>query len=355
VVVCGLTGEARYGFIVGGYNIFFLLENGLVRIHWKAAKKAWAWSLRAYPTDSRGRKYKHHVRWATAAALRPRRSLAWFSFHDDPAMRGFAEANPRLIFRALSRYMSVRWGFSRRTKVIQDTYRFIALRGGFLAEAMRRPGGSILAQIDLDRGQRARIRLGSDAQFRKEGEISLFLELEGVAGAITGTAFSVEEGSGWVALVGGFQGRKGGDEDTIKLATKAMHGLRPKNLMVWLLQELAQTLGIAVLHGVGNEVQVYRSRMNQPWVPTRDIRFDFDALWEEVGGVQDSDGWFRLPLQTPRRAADEIKPNKRSMYAKRYAFLDELSMQLQQRLACRGGGGPESLSGYQVLRDLPKP
>jgi uncharacterized protein VirK/YbjX len=305
----------------------------LVRIHWKAAKKAWAWSLRAYPSDAKGRrKYKHHVRWATAAALRPRRSLAWFSFHDEEAMRGFAQANPRLVFRALSRYMSVRWRLSRRTKVIQDTYRFIVQRGGFLAEAMCSPGGGLLAEFDLERGQRARLRLGSDAQFRKEGEISLFLELAGIEGAVTGVAFSVEQEGEWTALVGGFQGRKGGDEDTIKLATKAMHGLRPKNLMVWLLQELAQAWGLGALRGVGNEVQVFRARMNNPLVPTRNIRFDFDDLWTEVGGVKEPDGWFRLPLQTPRRGPDEIKPNKRSMYAKRYALLDGLSQQVRLKL-----------------------
>jgi uncharacterized protein VirK/YbjX len=306
----------------------------LVRVYWKAAREAWSWSRHVHRLHPSSLKvFKRHLRWATAAALRPTESLAWFAFHDQPEMKGFAHANPRLVFRALTSYMSVRWGLARRTKVIQDTYLFVVHRGGFLAEAMRRPEGMTLAELDLDRGQKARIRIGSDAQFRKEGEISLFLELEGVSGPVTGMALSLEHEEGWVARIGGFQGRKGGDEDTIKLATKAMHGLRPKNLMVLLAQELVQVLGLSRLCGVGNGIQVFRARMNNPLVPVRNIRFDFDALWQEVGGVPREDGWFDLPLSTPRRGPDDIKPNKRSMYAKRYAFLDALSRQIQVNLA----------------------
>jgi uncharacterized protein len=310
------------------------VEFTLVRVYWKAAREAWKWSRHVYRLHPSSLSLiKRHLRWATAAALRPQQALDWFSFHDEQAMQGFVHANPRLVFRALTRYMSVRWGLAQRTKVIQDTYRFLVNRGGFLAAAMLSPEGLTLASLDLDRGQRARIRIGSDAQFRKEGEISLFLELEGVVGPITGLAFSLEQDGGWIALVGGFQGRKGGDEPTIKLATKAMHGLRPKNLMVLLLQELVLALDIAQLRGVGNHVQVYRARRNNPLMPVRNIRFDFDALWTEVGGQRREDGWFELPTRTPRRGPEDIKPNKRSMYAKRYALLDDLVGQVRERLS----------------------
>jgi len=306
----------------------------LVRAYWTAAHKAWNWSRHVYRLNPNSlRLFKRHLRWATAAALRPESALAWFSFHEDVAVEAFTQANPRLIFRALTRYMAVNWGLERRTKVIQDTYLCLLGHGGFLAEAMRQPGGLVLARFDLDRGQKGLLRLGSDAQFRKEGEISVFLELEGVPGAITGLAFSLELGTGLVVRIGGLQGRKGGDEETIKLATKAMHGLRPKNLMVLVIQEVARALGATELQGVGNSIQVYRARVNNPLVPKRDFRFDFDALWTEVGGVPLADGWFRLPLVTPRRTPEEVKPNKRSLYAKRYALQDELSRQIREALA----------------------
>ena len=306
----------------------------MVRVYWKAAHKAWGWSRHVYRLNPNSlRLFKRHLRWATAAALRPEAALAWFAFHEDLAVEAFTRANPRLIFRALTRYMAVGWGLARRTKVIQDTYLCLLGHGGFLAEAMRQPGGLVLARFDLDRGQNGLLRLGSDAQFRKEGEISVFLELEGVPGAITGVAFSLELGTGLIVRIGGLQGRKGGDEAAIKLATKAMHGLRPKNLMVLVVQEVARALGASELEGVGNTIQVYRARVKNPLVPRRDFRFDFDDLWIEVGGVPVGDGWFRLPLTTPRRTPEEIKPNKRSLYAKRYALQDELSRQIREHLA----------------------
>ena len=305
----------------------------MVRGHWKAARKAWHWSLQVYQAGSRRSQLKRHLRWATAAALRPEASLNWFSFHEDPAHAGFVAANPRLVFRAMTSYMSVRWNLARRTRVIMDTYGFIARRGGLLAEALQRPEGAVLARLDLERGVQARIRLCSDAQFRKEGELSVFLEMEGLEGSVTGMALSLEQEGEWVLRIGGMQGRKGGEEETIKLLTKAMHGLRPKNLMVLLAQELALVLGIAAIRGVGNRIQVYRARLNHPFMPKRNIRFDFDSLWSEVGGVELPDGWFGLPLTTARRGPDEIKPNKRSMYAKRYALLDELRMQIWEQLA----------------------
>ena len=306
----------------------------MVRVYWKAAHKAWGWSRHVYRLNPNSlRLFKRHLRWATAAALRPEAALAWFSFHEDVAVEAFSRANPRLIFRALTRYMAVGWGLARRTKVIQDTYLCLLGHGGFLAEAMRQPGGLVLARFDLDRGQKGLLRLGSDAQFRKEGEISVFLELEGVPGAITGVAFSLELGTGLIVRIGGLQGRKGGDESAIKLATKAMHGLRPKNLMVLVVQEVARALGASELQGVGNAIQVYRARVNNPLVSRRDFRFDFDDLWTEVGGVPVGDGWFRLPLTTPRRTPEEIKPNKRSLYTKRYLLLDGLSAQIREQLA----------------------
>lgn len=306
----------------------------MTRGHLKAARRAWDWSVRVYAQNpGRFRLYKRHLRWAVAATLRQADAHAWFAFLDQPAMHPLVEAHPRLVFRPFSKYMSLGWGWDRRVKVLRDTYAFILARGGFLEEAMGDPEGRVLARLDLDRGQKAILRFKPDPQFRKEGEMGLFLELEGVPGYVTGLALSLEqEGEGtWVGLLGSLQGRKGGDEDTIKLATKAFHGLRPKSLMVHLAQEMAQALGLSGLRGVGNRIQVFRARMDNPLVPVRDIRFDYDGFWAEAGGTLREDQWFDLPLATPRRAGAEIKPNKRSLYAKRYALMDELSRQIRAR------------------------
>jgi uncharacterized protein VirK/YbjX len=232
-------------------------------------------------------------------------------------------------------YLCVHWDWNRRQKVIRDTYAFILAQGGALREAMLRPDGITLMQLPLGRDHNGRVRLGVDSQFRKEGELSVSIELEGILGPISSMALSLEhnEDDTWTAFVGAVQGRKTGDEETIKAATKAMHGLRPKQFLVILAQEIARVLRMKALLGAGNKLQVFRGQWTQLGRTRREIRFDYDELWLEAGGVQDQAGWYHLPTRFQQRAAADMKPNKRSMYAKRYEFLDRVSRQIRTALS----------------------
>lgn len=301
---------------------------------WKAARRAWEWSLEVH-RENPGKlsQFKRHLRWSATAALREAAAEDWFAWLDQPEMRPYLAVNPRLAFRPMGAYVSIRWGFERRAKVIRDTYAFIHAQGGLLHEAMSRPGGATLLQLPLDRGQSARVWFGSDMQFRKEGEISVFFELPGLEGAVSSFALSFERrDEGWVGFVGAVQGRKGGDEEVIKLATKAMHGLRPKQFMVFLAQEIARSLRLRALYGVGNGIHVFRAGQHKLIKTKRDITFDYDDLWMEAGAQVAEEGWYLLPGKYRRRGLDEVKPNKRSMYAKRYAMLDALSRQIRTTL-----------------------
>jgi uncharacterized protein VirK/YbjX len=300
------------------------------------SRRAWGWSVRAYESaPGERRKLKRHLRWAALAALRGSEAKAWFQWLDSAELRPFVEANPRLAFRPMGGYLCRDWGWERRVKVIQDTYAFLLAQGGALKQAMLRPEGLTLMQLPLGRARDGRVRLGVDAQFRKEGELAVSLELEGVGGAISSMALSLERrpADRWTAYVGAVQGRKGGDEETIKAATKALHGLRPKQFLVLLAQEIARALRMQALLGAGNRIQVFRGLWTQLGRTRREIRFDYDELWLEAGGVADGEGWFHLPLHPHRRAVEEMKPNKRSMYAKRYAFLDQVSRQVRTALS----------------------
>lgn len=305
----------------------------MIRGYWQVSRRAWDWSVQAYEDNPEARReFQRHLRWSVAAATREARSSEWFSFLDSPEIRPFVEANPRLAFRPMGSYLSTRWSWARRAKVIRETYEFIQAQGGALAKAMTDPAGMVLIHLPVGREDEARVRLGFDSQFRKEGEISAFLELRSIEGPVSSFAFSLERrpGLGWSCRIGSLQGRKGGDEEAIKAATKALHGLRPKMLMVYLAQEIARALRVGELLGVGNDIQIFRSRILRP---RKKVLFDYDALWLEVGGSPGEDGWFALPLKTRRRSGDEIKPNKRALYAKRYALMAELSRQVKTVLS----------------------
>jgi hypothetical protein len=300
----------------------------VIQSYIQVSRKAWAYSNQAYETrPGERKKLKRHLRWTLLSVIREASVQGWFAFLDEPVIRPFLAANPRLAFRPMGTYMSRRWGWSKRFKVIRDTYVFVNAKGGAFQEAMLREGGLLLARIPLEKAGDLVLRMRADPQFRKEGEVGVFLEFEGIQGAISSFAFSLEHRSaGWACYLGALQGRKGGDEDIIKLATKAMHGLRPKALMAFAAQEIARSLQVSSLLGVGNDIHVARARVLGS---ARKVLFDYDDLWRETGGEQQPDGWFVLPLKAPRRVGEEIKANKRSMYAKRYALMDTLSRQIR--------------------------
>lgn len=302
-----------------------------MRRAWKASRRAWVRSASlSQPDHSRFHRFKRQLRWALAAAIRQADAAEWFEWLDQPEMRPYVEADPRLAFRPLGAYMSIRWNWSRRAKVIRDTYAFIHAQGGPLHQAMTSPEGSVLVQLPLDKGMTVDVRFRPDPQFRKEGEISIFFSLNGIDHPISSFALAFERtGDGWICFVGAVQGRKGGGEDAIKVATKAMHGLRPKQFMVFLAQEIARSLRVKTLQGVGNGIHVFRAGQHKLIRTKRDIQFDYDELWTEAGGAPGQDGWFILPSKPRRRGLDEVKPNKKSMYAKRYAMLDEMSRQIR--------------------------
>lgn len=85
-------------------------------------------SLCLYPNPGRFIAIKRHFRWAVKADLRQALALRWFAFLEQSGMKPFLDAHPRLVFRPMGRYMSLRWNWKQRIKVIQETYQFILSR-----------------------------------------------------------------------------------------------------------------------------------------------------------------------------------------------------------------------------------
>ena len=296
-----------------------------------AAMGAVLWSARAYRGDALSRRLQRQVRAAFAATLRPSASRHWFTLMEDPAMRPFAQANPLLPLKPFRVYLSANWNRDRRRKVIRDTYSVVLRRGGALRQALLDPDGAVLARMVTENAGEVAIRLHQDARFRKEGEFTLSLDCPALGGRVMSLAFSLERlRSGHLAaFIGCVQGQEDG-ADAIRTLTKALHGLRPRSLMVPLIQDIAAALGVQELYGAGLSIQVHRRKHAIHLPGIHALGFDYDAYWLQAGGAEGFDGWFRLPLQTPRRGRDDMKPNKRSMYAKRYAMLDELGAAIRK-------------------------
>lgn len=247
-------------------------------------------------------------------------------------MRPFTRSNPLLPLKQFRIYLSSRWSLSRRRKVIQDTYQLAIEKGGALEEALLSDMGIRLASIDLHQSA-AEIWLRKDQRFRKEGELVISLDCEPLGGRIMSISLAAERHSREhvTVYIGCVQGEADG-ASAIRELTKAMHGLRPKALMILLAQEFSRAIGARELLGAGNDIQAHGQKHLIHLKSWHKLNFDYDGYWADAGGVKGFDGWHRLPLIAARRGLSDIKPNKRQMYVRRYSMLDVLSAQIQESL-----------------------
>jgi hypothetical protein len=107
-----------------------------------------------------------------------------------------------------------------------------------------------------------------------------------------------------------------------------MKGMRPKAMVLFALQHLAQAWNLTSLRAVSNGTHIYRSLQKR-----KTINADYDSFWIESGGELQPDGIFNLPISPQVRDIADIKPNKRSMYRQRYALLDKLGQDIRAAMS----------------------
>jgi len=129
------------------------------------------------------------------------------------------------------------------------------------------------------------------------------------------------------AYVGGIQGRRGsGVLDQNRALTKAAHGMRPKDLAFELFRMLLPRLGVARLKGVADGFRYQKTRRAMLAISADDqVQLDYDEMWESRGGSPGEDGFYLVPVQRQPRDPCDIPARKRSIYARRYDFLNRLN------------------------------
>lgn len=174
----------------------------------------------------------------------------------------------------------------------------------------------------------ARFYLAQRHSFDKEGELALCI-VNGDNIPMATLTFSVFEDAkaGRQLVIGGLQGpRKKHGHEHIRIATKALHGIFPKRLVLETITLLAVMWQCKNIIAVSNKNHVYSAARYQ-----REFSADYDAFWESLGGVLREDGLFALPLEIARKEMAEIASKKRSEYQKRYATLDALKEDVLNR------------------------
>lgn len=160
----------------------------------------------------------------------------------------------------------------------------------------------------------------------EEGFFALEIQVEKMR--IYGLSFCfIPDKTNIALLIASLQGLSQGEKtrEMIKAITKQCFGLRPQILLIELMRLISQYKGYSALLGISQTYQVrYR-----PFGNKKGYFADYNAVWEECGGVKQG-RYFNL-TQEKRKSIKEIPSQKRSMYKKRFAFLEELELSLNQK------------------------
>jgi hypothetical protein len=175
------------------------------------------------------------------------------------------------------------------------------------------------------------LRLGYHDSLSKEGDLAISLHDGSTGDPLAALSFCVwrYEANPRQVFVGGLQSfKRSSQKERIVGITRSMHGLRPKALLFFTLQQLVASWGLDSIRAVSDSRHVYRHYRKR-----KTVAMSYDEFWLECGGQRRSDGIFSLPTASAPRDLSEMKASKRQMYRHRYLLLRELASQLRDTAA----------------------
>ncbi|MEH0700099.1 VirK/YbjX family protein [Vibrio owensii] len=174
------------------------------------------------------------------------------------------------------------------------------------------------------------VRLVYEARYQKEGDMSLVLHSQEDGNFYTLSFTLGHENGARRIMIGGLQGPRSNEtsNEKIKKLTRKLYGQRPKSLMVSLLDLLAQIWGVETILAVKTQSHTYAAKRYSKGR----IKTDYDALWKELGGTEYDRNFYSLTVNAPRRDLDGMSRSKRSMYRRRYEWLDNTKATFEQVL-----------------------
>ena len=253
----------------------------------------------------------------------------WLNFLDGPSMRPLAEAHPKLYLKIQWPYINRSYRATKRLEIIQNHYRFVLAH--FSKELYFRlffTDFLYLAKWSLPKLGTFSLRLYHANTYEQEGEMLLGLYQEESGRLCSLINFSVTaESEISIGCLQGGKPLKNPDEISNKNLTIAftrhMHGLRPKNLLLFALRHLARAWSINRIRAVSTENQLWKD----------ELKTDYNTFWVEVGGTLGADGMYDLPCSINFKGLQEVKPKKRAAYRRRYQFLEVLGREIESNLA----------------------
>ena len=235
---------------------------------------------------------------------------------------------PELVGVTIWPYICSSWGAETCLQKIDEHFRAIEKMGSMLDF----PVSEMLPLLDLaDVATDLRVVLDQPKWFMREGLFVINLFLLDVRVYSLAFSLAFEEGE-VVAHVGAIQGVDvEGILGDYKDMTKALHGMRPRDFLVESFRIFCRCMEIIRIYAVNDAKRQHRSSYFGS-EKSGELLLNYNDIWVERGGVQNSEDFFVLSIETPMKSLDEVPSKKRAMYRRRYELLLSIEERMQMNL-----------------------
>lgn len=225
---------------------------------------------------------------------------------------------PHFIERPINKYLHKAW--SGKQKLITASYTLNLIETTFKPEAIeamfcKKREGLHVANIELKSGEFAQLTL-IYSQYPREGDLTLHLRNE-TGDDIYLMSFSFgPEGQLYVCSLQGPSTEQSVEQ--VRLITKQMHGMRPKNLLMSAVYAVAAFFQVKAILGVSNQCHI----------KSQHLKSSYDTFWQECSATPTAEGWFQLPLQEPVRDIESVKSQRRAEFRRREALRETMTQDI---------------------------
>jgi uncharacterized protein VirK/YbjX len=235
-----------------------------------------------------------------------------------------------LLVVARCPYIHNQWEVEQRLKIILQHYKIIKNMPGILNLVNAKP------RIILDLSNYLAgmfITLDKAKWFVREGEIvlNLFKENE----RLMSLAFTFSElNNELVIYIGALQGMHPSSEslEMLKQVTKSLEGIRPADMLLEVLREIALKVGVKQIFAISDESRHHRHKYFGKLQESM-LKTNYNQKWLENQGELLENGFYALPIKKHRKDIAEVASNKRALYRRRYAMLDIIEAALEEVLS----------------------
>lgn len=272
----------------------------------------------------------HRLKAALGALFFPRQRTRWQAYLDSmPGLHSLAQLHPCLRFKIYRPYASRQLGCTDRLALLEGHYRFLWQAGGraLVEQAARQP--VVLAAFEGKDAALYRLQLTAIHDSHREGELCLRLTRDGQPFYLA-SFLLLPRADGVSLQLGALQGlRSVAGKLAVKEATRALHGCRPKNLLVTALRDFGDFFACNSLFLISNDNRIALNARRR-----RHIAADYDLAWQELHALRMRDGNYHLPC-APYRAPDlaGVPSKKRADARRRGELLQCMSADMRAQLA----------------------